>query len=125
MIEVDYSFYTNVYGGNLLEEEDFHRFIYKAYKEVNTSTYNRLKKLDKQGSLSGELLTAIKLCLCECAEVCSSFKDRAGKVLSSVKAGSTTEVYVTKGVSLTESAACNRVAEDYLSEYGLLTPIWG
>ncbi len=125
MIEVDYDFYSKVYLGDKLDEEAFKKQVYKAYKQVNNATYNRVKVLSKDVNIDEDLLFDIKMCICECAEYCNSFSNTGGKVLSSVKAGAVTESYSTASLAKSESSACSRVIEDYLGVYGLLAPVWG
>lgn len=64
---VDYSFYTDIYKGNQIEENEFDKYIRKASNVISRYTFDRVKE-NTINKFPIELIENIKMCICELAE---------------------------------------------------------
>lgn len=80
MIYADYDYYTNVYLGSAIAEEDFPRMASRASRYIDYITRN---KAEKHASL-----LAVKDCCCALAERYQMIEASEQLALQSVKAGS-------------------------------------
>lgn len=93
---VDFTYYTEVFEGTAIPEQDFKRLSKKAERFVNYATCNQAHKI------SGNVLETVKECICELAEqyqiIEKSEKQALGegeKVISSESVGSWSVSYDT------------------------------
>lgn len=63
MVKLDYTFYTDVYGGSLVSEEDFPHFLIKATTYINYLTFN------KSTTHKDKFETQINLAICEVVDL--------------------------------------------------------
>lgn len=93
---VDFTYYTEVFEGTAISEQDFKRLSKKAERFINYATCNQAHKT------SGNVLETVKECICELAEqyqtIEKSEKQALGegdKVISSESVGSWSVSYDT------------------------------
>ncbi len=93
---VDFTYYTEVFEGTAINEENFNHYSKKAERFVNYATCNQAHKT------SGNVLETVKECICEIAEqyqiIEKSEKQALGegeKVISSESVGSWSVSYDT------------------------------
>lgn len=63
-MSTDYNFYTEIYKGNKLDEDNFDRFSEQAENIIASYTFNRINN----HSLPQSLVLKVKKCTCELAE---------------------------------------------------------
>lgn len=64
---IDYEFYTNIYQGNKLTEDNFNKYIGKGLNIISRYTMDRVRE-NTINSFPQPLLDNIKKCACELAE---------------------------------------------------------
>lgn len=79
---VDYDFYSNNYGGNVLQDE-FTRLEMQASTIVDYYTFNRIKEADDK----------VKFAACELIDYLKELEDTGGKEIESEKVGSHSVTY--------------------------------
>lgn len=74
-MNVDYSFYTDTYGGNRISAHDWKRLSLKAEQRLDSYTFGRLP-----GSWEGESwCNQAKCAVCEMAEILNEEERQGGK----------------------------------------------
>lgn len=64
---VDFAYYTDVYGGSLLSEQEFNKNAFKACVFITQATLLRVTD-SSVNSFPNEVITCIKKCACHLAE---------------------------------------------------------
>lgn len=122
MIYIDYSYYTDEYGGCLIPESDFKLTAGKASERINAATFGRL-----ENGISEAYSEKIKRCCCELAENIHKYGNmqvsESGAV-SSEKIGSYSIEYQSTAEQLSAVSAlddaCDDVIRRHLGRTGLL-----
>lgn len=110
-MKVDYSFYTDTYGGNRISSLDWKRLSLKAEQRLDSYTYGRCS-----GDWEGESwCNRAKCAVCEMSEILYEDEKRDGKASENTDGYS---VSYDTGKSLTD--ALYNVARVYLGDTGLL-----
>ena len=97
MIVVDYSYYTDTYGGTAIAEADFNGVQTKATVILDSMCTAKVLTLTS-ADLSEDLLTKYKMCVCNICDAMSEiFEDGVNKgVIKSEKIGSWSTTYAVK-----------------------------
>lgn len=110
-MKVDYSFYTDTYGGNRISQDDWQRISQKAEQRLSSYTFGRCSG-DWEVE---EWCNQAKCAVCEMSEVLYADEKRAGKTSENTDGYS---VSYDTGKSL--SGTLYDVARVYLGDTGLL-----
>lgn len=118
MIAIDYNYYVEEYGGNIIPKDRFDYVMQKAELHLHAFTFDRLK---------GEIHdNVVKNCLCDMAETIYNIKKLSDK---GVKKSENTDGYSVSYVTeITDGQDCQKIlrkklygiAECYLMNTGLL-----
>ena len=74
-MKVDYSFYTDTYGGKRISQDDWQRISQKAEQRLDSFTFGRCS-----GDWEGESWCNLAKCaVCEMAEILCADEKRSGK----------------------------------------------
>lgn len=111
MLCCDYSFYTDVYGGNAISAEDWKRVSRDAMAYIDFVTHGRIN-----GDLSEEVLERVKFAVCAVAD--SEQYDKEGGDITHEIVGNWTRIYARKSVS--QDKRKMSAAERYLASTGLM-----
>jgi hypothetical protein len=97
MIVVDYSYYTETYGGAAIAEGDFNAIQTKATVILDSMCTAKVLTLTS-ADLSEDLLTKYKMCVCNiCDAMNDIFEDGVSKgIIKSEKIGSWSTTYAVK-----------------------------
>lgn len=110
-VKVDYSFYTDTYGGNRILEDDWKRLSLKAEQRLDSFTFGRCS-----GGWEGESwCSRAKCAVCEMTEILYADEKRDGKASENTDGYS---VSYDTGESL--GSTLYDVAQVYLGNTGLL-----
>lgn len=110
-MKVDYSFYTDTYGGNRIPQDDWQRISQKAEQRLDSYTFGRCS-----GDWEGESwCKRAKCAVCEMSEILYTDEKRKGKTSESTDGYS---VSYDTGKSL--AGTLYDVARVYLGDTGLL-----
>ena len=115
----DYTFYTDMYQGNILSEEDFPRYAIRADAYLNELTYGRYA----DPSLPETTITAVKMSECAVADLCftTEAESTVSSAISKETVGDHSVTYRTgSDTAKTLSARIKETAERYLFPTGLL-----
>lgn len=122
---VDFTYYTDNFGGTAITAESFNTYERKARVFLDNVTFNRLQA-------DATLITAIvKDCMCEIMDTNFNLDEKAketdGSLISSETVGNTTTSYVISDIeknsvdrSQINKAKYYNIAKEYLSNTGLL-----
>lgn len=110
-MKVDYSFYTDTYGGKRISQNDWQRISQKAEQRLNSYTFGRLSD-DWEGE---NWCDRAKCAVCEMTEILYADEKRDGKTSENTDGYS---VSYDTGKSL--SGALYDVVRVYLGDTGLL-----
>ena len=123
----DYEFYTDVYLGDAIEEEDFAKLELRAEEKLDMMTFHRIKNMD-ESLMTEDLAIAIKKSVCAMAEAVQGMKGEPSQIGSS--AGISAENIDGYSVSYSSTSASQKltdysdvlkgVAMQYLGDSGLL-----
>lgn len=110
-MKVDYSFYTDTYGGKRISQNDWLRISQKAEQRLDSFTFGRCS-----GDWEGETwCNQAKCAVCEMAEIIQADEKRGGKTSENTDGYS---VSYDTGKSL--GSMLYDVAQVYLGDTGLL-----
>lgn len=110
-MKVEYSFYTDTYGGNRIPQDDWQRVSWKAEQRLNSYTFGRCS-----GDWEGESwCSQVKCAVCEMAEILYADEKRNGKISENTDGYS---VSYDTGKSL--ASILYDVVRVYLGDTGLL-----
>lgn len=85
MIYADYKFYSEVYGGKNIAEEDFPRLAAKASALIDRLTFGRASECADD--------ERVKMCCCELCESLSALSESGGRIIQSESVGSWSATY--------------------------------
>ena len=117
---VDYTFYTDTYGGTAVASADFTRLALQATAIINTATFGRATT-EIESDDDADLVEAIKLATCAVADEIQNQVDNGSKVVISEKVGNLSQTYAES--KDTRKSALDRqldAAKVYLGDTGLM-----
>lgn len=97
---VDYEYYSDIYGGSALPEEDAAKAFKDASRHIDVLTFNRIHSLDELSDMQREI---VQECTCRLAEFEYENKELLESVLSS---------YSINGVSMSFGESWNVKVKD-------------
>lgn len=115
MSYVDYQYYKEVFGGNVLNESNYKSKLERASDQVDSLTFNRIRSKGFD-NLTEFQKDRIKKAVCIHAEFMEQYGDYINSPLNSFSAGSISVNFSTKisnGVSTTQEVL------NYLNQTGL------
>lgn len=112
MLQVDYAYYKDTYGGTLISEADFPSAIRQAYVYVNHITQGRAAK-----EQTDEVQAKINNACCAAAEYVHKSEQSGGAEVASETVGKWSRSFVSQGKTLQQRI--NASIRMYLSGTGL------
>lgn len=122
MVTVSYEFYKDSYRGSL-SEDDFNKNILKATRFVSNRTNNRIDTISDD-DINQDLVTDIKLCICNVIDKVQYYSESNGKVIASQSSGKISESYVVDSSRTSVERDIADVIKLWLSKYGYTNIVW-
>lgn len=122
MVTISYEFYKDSYRGSL-SEDDFNKCILKATKFVSNRTNNRIDTISDD-NINQDLVTDIKLCICNVIDKVQYYSESNGKVIASQSSGKISESYVVDSSRTSVERDIADVIKLWLSKYGYTNIVW-
>ena len=122
MVTVTYEFYKDSYGG-VLNENIFNKSLLKATKLVSNRTNSRIDTISDDDT-NQDLVTDIKLCICNVIDKVQYYSESNGKVIASQSSGKMSESYVVDSSKTSVEKDIADVIKLWLSKYGYTNIVW-
>lgn len=122
MVTVSYEFYKDSYRGSI-SEDDFNKDILKATRFVSNRTNNRIDTISDD-DINQDLVTDIKLCICNVIDKVRYYSESNGKVIASQSSGKISESYVVDSSRTSVERDIADVIKLWLSKYGYTNIVW-
>lgn len=122
MVTVSYEFYKDSYRGSI-SEDDFNKCIFKATRLVSNRTNSRIDTISDDDT-NQDLVTDIKLCICNVIDKVQYYSESNGKVIASQSSGKMSESYVVDSSKTSVEKDIADVIKLWLSKYGYTNICW-
>lgn len=122
MVTVSYEFYKDSYRGSI-SEDDFNKCILKATRLVSNRTNSRIDTISDDDT-NQDLVTDIKLCICNVIDKVQYYSESNGKVIASQSSGKMSESYVVDSSKTSVEKDIAEVIKLWLSKYGYTNIVW-